>query len=102
MTKEKFIDHLEEIGDLAPYKVVIIKCFDEHYIENQRKEYILHELICCDELEDLWIWENDWYEGQEYDIVGYYNINDININCCAVHKLQENKDFGKGTDHENN
>ena len=102
MTIEKFIEHLEEIGDLGPAKVVIIKCFDQHYIERKRSEYYLHELISFDTLVDLWIWENDWNEGQEYDIVGYYNIDDINITCCAVHKLPENKDFGKGVPHENN
>lgn len=38
---------------------------------------ILNELLLWDGEYEGYVWENDWYEGQEFDFIGFIKIDDV-------------------------
>lgn len=64
MTKEQFSKWL----DKAEYDEYIIFIRAKHSENDEWEDF--HEYLYYDSQYDMWVWENDWHEGQEF--VDYY------------------------------
>lgn len=75
MKDEEFIKYLEEHNI---WKDLLV------YIRDNDTQEINNELLLFGGIPGDWEWVNDWYEGQDYTIVGYIPISEIPQNVGGI------------------
>lgn len=48
-----------------------------------------NQLLLTDD-DYYYIWENDWYDGGEVELLGYVDINEVDVPLLKEEKLNEN------------
>lgn len=72
MTDTELFKQIRDNNVSLDYIVVIYDILDNH----------THFEVLTYELEyDLFTWSIDWYEGQEYTIIGYVPVDDLKLIC---------------------